>query len=57
MTKLLLKLKDKQNRTNMKLLKDSITNILDENGLKDRFTIWSYIDVLDNAQKVSKPTI
>ena len=49
MTKLLLKLKEQENRTHLKHLKDSIQNLLDESGLKDKFTLWSYIDVLDNA--------
>ena len=49
MTKLLIKLKDPQNRSHIKHLKDAMQNSLDEGGLKDRFTIWSYMDVLDNA--------
>ena len=57
MTKLLLKLKDKENRVHLKHMKDSIQNMLDENGLKDKFTIWSFIDVLDNARNVSTPII
>ena len=49
MTKLLIKLKEPQNRSHIKHLKDSMQNALEQDGLKDRFTIWSYMDVLDNA--------
>lgn len=53
MRKLLIKLKDPQNRSQLKHLKDAMQNALEEDGLKDRFTIWSYMDVLDNARNVS----
>jgi len=47
MAKLLIKLKEPQNRDHIKNLKDAMTNSLEADGLKDKFTIWSYMDVLD----------
>ena len=53
MSKLLIKLKEPENRVHLKHLKDAMQNSMEEDGLKDCFTIWSYIDVLDNASNVS----
>jgi ABC-type lipoprotein release transport system permease subunit len=54
MAKLLIKLKDPENRTHIRHLKDVMTNQLENDGLKDRFEIWSYMDILDNSQNAEQ---
>jgi len=46
MNRLLIKLKEPANKEHIKFLKDAITNNLDRLGLKDKFEIWSYQDML-----------
>lgn len=54
MAKLLIKLKDPENRNHIRHLKDVMTNQLENDGLKDRFEIWSYMDILDNSQNAEQ---
>lgn len=51
MTRLLLDMQEPNNRSHIKHLKDSIQSLLDNEGLKDQYTIFAYQDVLDNSSK------
>jgi hypothetical protein len=53
MTRLLLDMHEPYNRSHIKFLKDSMQSLLDNDGLKDQYTIFAYHDVLDNSSKVS----
>ena len=53
MERLLVKLKDPFNREQIKLLKDLLTNSLDNSGLKEQYEIWSYADEIDTSKNVS----
>jgi len=46
MNRLLIKLREPGNKDHIKFLKDAITNNLDRTGLKDKFEIWSYQDMI-----------
>ena len=56
MERLLIKLKDTFNREQIKLLKDLLTNCLDNSGLKEQYEIWSYADEIDTSKNVSAPS-
>jgi hypothetical protein len=49
MQRLLVKLREPSNKEHIKFLKDSITNKLDRLGLKDKFDVWSYQDMLQSS--------
>ena len=49
MQRLLIKLHEPANKEHIKFLKDSITNKLDRTGLKDKFEVWSYQDLLQSS--------
>lgn len=53
MIRLHILLKEPFNREHIKFLKDSITSSLDKIGFKDKYDIWSYLDLLDNTSQVS----
>lgn len=53
MIRLHILLKEPFNREHIKFLKDSITSSLDKIGFKDKYEIWSYLDLLDNTSQVS----
>jgi len=42
------------NRSHIKFLKDSMQSLLDNDGLKDQYTIFAYHDVLDNSSKAEQ---
>jgi hypothetical protein len=45
MERLLIKLKEPDNREHIKFLKDAISNVLDRIGMKDRYNVWSHKDM------------
>lgn len=53
MTRLLLDMHEPYNRDHIKFLKDSMQTILEFEGLKDQYTIFTFNDILDNSVKVS----
>ena len=53
MTRLLLDMHEPYNRSHIKYLKDSLQSLLDSEGLKDQYTVFSYLDIIDNTSKVS----
>ena len=53
MSRLVIRLRDPTNKSHIKFLKDSMQQILEMEGFKDQFTIWSYMDTLDNSHNVS----
>ena len=48
MTRLLLDMHEPYNRSHIKHLKDSMQSLLDNEGLKDQYTIFAYQDIIDN---------
>jgi hypothetical protein len=53
MIRLHILLKEPFNKEHIKFLKESITSSLDKTGFKDKYEIWSYIDLLENTGQVS----
>jgi hypothetical protein len=47
MERLLIKLKEPNNREHIKFLKDAISNTLDRVGMKDKYSVWSHKDLQD----------
>ena len=41
------------NRDHIKFLKDSMQTILESEGLKDQYSLFTFNDILDNSIKVS----
>ena len=54
MIKLLINMKEPENRDHIKYLRDTLQEVLEAEGLKDQFTIFNFQDILDNSKKVSK---
>jgi hypothetical protein len=52
MVRLLLDMHEPSNREHIKILKDQMQTILDNEGLKDQYTTFAYQDILDNSSKV-----
>ena len=53
MERLLLKLKEPENREHIKFLKDAISTTLDRVGMKDKYAVWSHQDMQDTTREVS----
>ena len=53
MERLLIKLKEPDNREHIKFLKDAISNTLDRVGMKNKYQVWSHKDMQDTTKEVS----
>ena len=53
MTRLLLNLNEPENREHTKFLRDALQTVLENEGLKDQYTIFAFQDILDNSENVS----
>jgi ABC-type antimicrobial peptide transport system permease subunit len=51
MERLLLKLKEPENREHIKFLKDAISTTLDRVGMKDKYAVWSHHDMQDTTRE------
>ena len=52
-SKLLISLKDKNNKAHYKFIEDAIKTTLEQDGLKDQYKIWSYANYIDSTVNVS----
>lgn len=52
-SKLLIRLKDMNNKAHYKFIEDAIKTTLEEDGLKDQYKIWSYANYIDSTINVS----
>ena len=53
MTRLMIDLHEPSNTKHIKQLKDAMQSVLDNEGLKDQYSIFAYQDILDNSTNVS----
>ena len=52
-SKLLIRLKDMNNKAHYKFIEDAIKTTLEQDGLKDQYKIWSYANYIDSTINVS----
>lgn len=53
MYRLLIRLREPDNREHITFLKAAVESTLDRSGMKDKFEVWSYKDLQDTTKEVS----